>query len=154
MSRQYFGKRKDDGAKIYLTDPSWDCGWYWGFGYLGNIDEHYHLKAFQSKNTSHKKEDGTYFHETIERNINMHDALLEDYELVPNVKENLWSFCELVETAYVLKETAEVLGRGGSHYTANLCKDIVVNKDEVKRINDVVLPAIFKEINKIFKGEN
>ena len=23
-----------DGKHVYLEEPSWDCGWYWGFGYL------------------------------------------------------------------------------------------------------------------------
>jgi len=27
-----------EGEKIYLTAPSWDCGWYWRFGYLGNVN--------------------------------------------------------------------------------------------------------------------
>ena len=34
---------KVDGNTIYLSSPSWDCGWYWGFGYLGNKDCHYHI---------------------------------------------------------------------------------------------------------------
>lgn len=28
------GIRKD-GQKVWLSEPKWDCGWYWGFGYLG-----------------------------------------------------------------------------------------------------------------------
>lgn len=24
----------EDGEKVFLEEPSWDCGWYWGFGYL------------------------------------------------------------------------------------------------------------------------
>ena len=26
------GKR--NGVKIWLVEASWDCGWYWGFGYI------------------------------------------------------------------------------------------------------------------------
>ena len=54
-----------------------------------------------------------------------------------------------MKTFYILKETAEVLGRGGAHYTSNPCKDIIVNNEEVKRINEVVLPSIFAEIEKL-----
>ena len=81
----------------------------------------------------------------------MYDALSGDYDLNPLIAKDLWSFCELVKTAYTLKETAEVLGRGGSHYTTNVCADIVKNEDEVKRINEIVLPAIFDAIGKILK---
>jgi hypothetical protein len=134
LSKVFFGTRRTDGKRIYLSKPSWDCNWYWGFGYLGNSQEHYHLSGYANH-----------------RNINMHDALLSDYELNEKIKENLWSFCELFSTAYKLKEAAEVLGRGGSLYTCNSCKSLIINKEEAKRINEVVLPAIFNEINKIIE---
>ena len=54
-----------------------------------------------------------------------------------------------MQSAYTLKETAETLGRGGSHLTKNPCADIIKNEAEVKRINEIVLPAIFAEIEKI-----
>jgi hypothetical protein len=61
----------------------------------------------------------------------------------------LWKLTELFKTFYTLKETAEVLGRGGSHYTSNPCENVIKNPEEVKRINEVVLPAIFEAIYKI-----
>jgi len=140
--KNFFGIRKDDESRINITSPTWDCGWYWSFGYLGNKNEHYHLSSYS---------DG--------RNISMYDALLADYELNPILLGNadkfgsfprLWEFCELAKTAYTLKETAEVLGRGGSHYCTNPCKDIIINTAEVERINKVVLPAIFAKIDKLF----
>lgn len=131
----FFGTRKSDNKRIYLYNPSWDCNRYWGFGYLGNTKEHYHLRDYQNG-----------------RNINMHSALTTDYTLNKNIEKELWTFCELCETCYVLKKSAEVLGMGGSHYTKNPCEDIIKNEAEVKRINEVVLPAIFEELNKICKG--
>ncbi len=140
--KNFFGIRKADKSRINITSPTWDCGWYWSFGYLGNKNEHYHLSSYS---------DG--------RNISMYDALLADYELNPILLGNadkfgsfsrLLAFCELSKTAYTLKETAEVLGRGGSHYAQNPCKDIIINKAEVERINKIVLPAIFAEIDKLF----
>lgn len=32
-----------DNEKLYLSKPSWDCDWYWGFGYVGNKNLHTHL---------------------------------------------------------------------------------------------------------------
>jgi len=132
----FFGDRKEDGSAIYLSAPSWDCGWYWSFGYLGNSREHYHLSSFANG-----------------RNINMFDALKADYHLCKSLQEDrmLWLFCELAQTAYSLKETAAVLRRGGSHYTDNPCKEIVKNQVEVERLNREVLPAIFAEISKLFQ---
>jgi len=134
-NRVFFGTRKSDNIRIYLSKPSWDCNWYWGFGYLGNKDEHYHLSGYADA-----------------RNINMYDALEQDYDLNPKIKEKLWDFCELVKTAYALKETAEVLGRGGSHYTKNACASVIKNPEEVTRINEVVLPSIFEQLNLIYEG--
>lgn len=39
----YFGTVKKDKDRIALYAPTFDCGWYWGFGYLGNKNCHYHL---------------------------------------------------------------------------------------------------------------
>lgn len=114
----FFGKDVD-GQNIYLTKPSWDCGWYWGFGYLGNSKCHYHLSGYKNG-----------------RNINMHDALLQDYELNPVIKDNLWQFCEQVLTIYALKEMAKVLGRGGSHMITNKHKDFIQDKDYADKINE------------------
>lgn len=151
MSKKfYFGTRKNDNARIYLTAPTWDCGWYWSFGYLGNKNEHYHLESYQKKEHWFELKEGGYKHLTELRNIDMHSALLADYDLNPLLEKQLWKFCELAITAYALKETAEVLGRGGSHYTSNPCESVIKNTEEVKRINEIVLPAIFAEIESIF----
>lgn len=129
------------GKRIYLSAPSWGCGWYWGFGYLGNNNCHYHL-------------DG------IDRTKNLYAALIEHFNegfiFTVNIEESpysnkLWVFCELVKTAYCLKETAEVLRRGGSHFTTNPCCELIKNEEEVKRINEVVLPAIFDKLDALLK---
>lgn len=147
----FFGTRKSDGARIYLTKPTWDCGWYWSFGYLGNRNEHYHLDSYQSKDHFLKLEDGSFKILTEKRNKCMYDCLLEDYDLNPKIKENLWTFCELALTAYSLKEAAEVFNRGGSHMTKNPCCDIIKNHDMVEKINKEMLPAVFEEIEKLFE---
>lgn len=123
-----------DGENIYLSPPSWNCGWYWGFGYLGNNNCHYHL-------------DG------LSKNKNLYDAIKEHFGDTLTIKDDkdIWTFCELIVTFYALKEAAEVLGRGGSHYTTNPIADKIKNIEEVERINKIVLPALFDEIYKILK---
>lgn len=124
---------KTEEGNIYLSPPSWDCGWYWGFGYLGNRNCHYHLSG-------------------IDKDKNMYDALKHHFGESLTIPDcHLWQFCELIKTAYALKETAEVLDRGGSHYTNNPCSEIIKNKEETDRINSIVLPAIFNAINNILK---
>lgn len=118
-----------NGERIYLSPPSWDCGWYWGFGYLGNRNCHYHLSGVDEG-----------------KNINLYDALKQHFQDFQIDDKKLWTFCELVRSAYTLKEAAEVLGRGGSHYTTNPCADTIKSEAETARINEIVLPAIFDAI--------
>lgn len=123
----------NDNQPIYLSPPSWDCGWYWGFGYLGNKNCHYHLSG-------------------LAKEVNYYDGLKNHFGKTLNIRESdIWTFAELVKTAYSLKEMAEVIGRGGSHYTTNPCKDIITNKEEAERINSIVLPQIFEEIYKLLE---
>lgn len=148
-AKTFLGKHNEE--KIYLTAPSWDCGWYWGFGYLGNKNCHYHVDGL--------KKIGTYNFEkkTFEyKFVNLYDGFKEHFGTSFVVKDDndIWTLAELFETFYTLKETAEVLGRGGSHYTNNPAKKIIKNEAEVRRINEVVLPAIFEEIYNIIEKYN
>ena len=129
--RRYLGKRKEDGKRVYIAAPTWDCNWYWSFGYLQATGEHFHLRNYG--------------------NISWRDALERDYIL--NVKlrgDSLWKFYELAKTAYKLKEAAEILGFGCSHVTDNPLAEVIKNKAEVDRINQIVLPQIFDAINELF----
>jgi len=120
------GKARGDENWENLAAPSWDCDWFWGFGYLQNKSIHHHI-------------DG------LDKSKNMFDALQSYYGDTLTIKDekDLWTFCELMATFYALKKTAEVLGRGGSHYTTNPVAGVIENKEEARRINEVVMPAIF-----------
>lgn len=142
ITKVLFGKTKDRGELIWLFSPKWECDWYWSFGQLGNRNCHYHLEGYASV---------CGFGE--HRNVNMFEALKADYVLHPALQqdEDLWLFCELAKTAYSLIQVAQVFGRGGSHYAVNPCAASIKNPEWVKHINEVLLPEIFTEIDKIFE---
>ena len=137
----YFGTVKKDKDRIALYAPTFDCGWYWGFGYLGNKNCHYHLKSYHLDRGF-----GEY------RDISMFDAFKKDYILCDALQNDstLWTFCELVQTAYSLLAVAEIFSRGGSHQCKNPCQELLKNPDMYEHINFVLLPALFKEIDKLF----
>lgn len=151
--RKYFDKTllgTVDGKKIYLTAPSWDCGWYWGFGYLGNCNCHYHVDGLKCIEKWVKGSDGNNY-QTIE-NVNLHEGFIRHFDegsFIVKDDKDIWTLAELFETFYRLKGIAEVYGRGGSHYTTNPCAELIKNEVEVNRINEELLPAIFEEIYKI-----
>lgn len=133
----FLGTRKEDDAKIYMSKPSWDCEWYWAFGYLGNRNEHYHLSSYQTKDLRLKDEQGQYRFFNQLRNMNMYDCLLLDYKL--NFDEKfLWSFCEQAQTIYALKEAYEVMYRGGSNYTTHPLQEIIKNREEALKLAELL----------------
>ncbi len=139
-----------DGENIYLSPPSWDCGWYWGFGYLGNKDCHYHVDGLKKIETyNHEKKVFKY------EFVDLHEGFIRHFGKSFIVRPSqTWEFAELFATFYHLKNTAEVLHTGGAHLTTNPCAYIIKNPDELKRINEIVLPKIFEAIYKILDSNN
>lgn len=136
-----------DGIKYYLESPSWDCGWYWGFGYIEtftnnrnpersrDIQSHSHADNFMSE----------YFIEW-----NGSEPILNKTTFTE--KEG-WELSELFERFYFLRNSAEVWGKGNCHITDS--KVIMDKKPElVKEINDILIPKVTKRILEILSPEN
>ena len=139
---------KVDGKFIYLSPPSWDCDWYWGFGYLGNKDCHYHVDGL-TKIETYDFDKSVWKYEFV----NLYDGFKKHFGDTFIVKDDkdIWTLTELFKSFYTLKEYAEFCHIGGAHYTTNPCKDILKNTAENERINNTVLPQIFEEIYKILR---
>lgn len=139
------GTSTEFDGDVFIVRPTWDCGWYWGFGYLerwnsrkGDIDFHIHIDSQFSEN-----KDG--------RRCNWYDGmkdLLDQGDVFENDRQR-WQFLEIVKTIYNLKMTAEVLGRGGSHYADNPLSDEIYNPMEVRRINEDLIPKLIDEMYKV-----
>ena len=116
-----FGKRKD-GELVYIEAPSWDCDWYWSFGYMEiynrtatDINEHYHFSSmFKEKNGF--------------------DNVHEEFAAIVLNEKELWEFLDLMATAYRLREAAEVYHTGGAHYTSSPIHDSLKNPEFEKKL--------------------
>lgn len=130
---------------VFIVRPTWDCGWYWGFGYLerwdarkGDIDFHTHINVeFSENGESHR----CNWYEGMKHLLDKGDVFVDDHDR--------WKFLEIVKTIYNLKMTAEVFGRGGSHYGNNPLSDEIKNHDEVRRINEDLIPKLIDEMYKV-----
>lgn len=120
------GKLKD-GKNVYLSTPSWDCGWYWGFGYVQSRDFHRHYDSILENNKIHRIGEWSELEECV---------LNEDEQ---------WKLSELMATAYKLKEAARIFGGNGAGFSTPT--DKAIRKDIAEEINKVILPAIFAEID-------
>lgn len=133
------------GDLVWLEAPSWDCGWYWGFGYMEtftskdpararDIQSHQHWSGF----VGFKNEKGDYVHHINESPM-MKSTVLSDKES--------WELSDLMKQFYTLKDTAEIFHSGNAHLTS--CGIDNKNPAGEKEINEVILPRIFARIIEI-----
>lgn len=132
-----------DGVNYWLESPRWECGWYWGFGYIEtytnntrpdkakDVSSHQHASDFSPKWWNDEK------------------AILK--ELVFNDQEG-WELAELFKQFYFLKNAAEIFGRGKCNI-ANTIVDKWNKPGLVKEINEVILPLVMNRIIAILSPE-
>jgi hypothetical protein len=126
---QYLVGEDNEGTKYWLDAPSWDCDWYWGFGYIGTKDSHQHA-------------DGKYGPDYPDSNLFTGKFLVKK-----TFTENEgWKLRELFATFYQLRKQAELVGRGGMHVTTNPLNELLTDKKQAEDINKRLLPAVMKAI--------
>jgi len=148
-----------DGEYVWLEGAKWDCNWYWGFGYIETYtnNKNPHLSRDIS---SHSHWDSSIigkhdYYDSEKSCFRLSSDYVHHLNDSPKMAETTlteaesWKLAELMKTFYTLREAAEMYHMGGAHVTANPCADILKNEAEEKRINEVLLPAIFKEVYKL-----
>lgn len=119
-----------DGERAYIKEPSWDCGWYWCFGYVKTYHAHQHF-------------DGLFLHG---------DWPMNALESTPLSERERWELCELFKEAYILRSMADAIHLGGAHITeVPVMRGLWKGLDPIRDvINKVYLPAVFKSIEEVF----
>lgn len=146
-----------DGINYWLEAPSWDCGWYWGFGYVEtytnnknpsiskDINSHEHIESsFMGKSQKYDSTkgcfiDGEYIH-------NIYDSPRLSSKTF--TKEEGWELSELFNQFYFLKEAAANFGRGKCHIAETKAPKWE-NKELSKEINEKHIPAVTARILEI-----
>lgn len=146
-TKEFHGKTlyllgKDEyGTHYYLESPKWDCGRYWGFGYI---------QGFHSSRVSDRSHSS---HEHADKF--MSEWFTEFNGSKPRLKEMTfsesegWRLSELFKRFYTLKESAELFGRGGAHVQG--VDDWQKREAWTKEINEVLIPKVTSEITSILK---
>ena len=132
----FLGKR--DGHNLWLTTASWDCSWYWGFGYCVTRDSHEHYDSITGRG-----DDGRWHHLLSEAGV-----------ITPLSIHEQWQLSELMKTFYTLKDMAAIYHTGGSHLTENPCKATLKDHKAGEHINNVLMPAIFAAVYKLLSPVN
>lgn len=137
------GKDKE-GIWYWLEEASWDCDWYWGFGYVETYTNNKNPEMSRDIN-SHQHFDGLFL-----KGPKMCKDMFDDFFAETPLNNNeKWKLLELMRTIYTMKEYSEVICRGGSNITNNPAEEVIKNQDEYNRINEIILPKLFEEVYKI-----
>lgn len=157
--------RAGESRPVYVRDFSWDCGWYWGGGYIGNSQFHAHFDgAFLGRPDTRGHCLGSFYDPwtklpdyvpkdkaSIMRNG---AAVWEDLGFFLDSPQytpsEWWRIKDLFKQFYALRDAAEVFQHGG-HCTSQGRTDAEINKAMADQINahigNVIIPEIRKALN-------
>ena len=135
------------GTKYYLQKAKFDCGWYWGGGYVETFTNNRNPEKSRDI-SSHQHFDSLIFN----RKKNGFDNFREIFVNNPFTDKEIWTICELMKTFYIMREYSDCIYRGGAHYTSNPAKDTIKNDNEYKRINEIVIPELWEKLHSILGG--
>jgi hypothetical protein len=142
VKKEIFNERKENlnlfisGESLWLEKHTWDCGWYWGFGYIGNKNLHTHAEIF--------------IEELLWKNAD------EVFEKTKFNNNDFWVFKDLLKQAYSLKKTAEIYIHGGHCLEKEGVTDIIKSEEKAKTINDdleTVLDTMWKFLKDILNED-
>jgi hypothetical protein len=155
------GKDKG-GIKYWLESPSWDCDWYWGFGYVEtykqnwlpskakDINGHRHINGILGPQEKYDFDKKAFV--KAEHVSNLIDSEL--FAATTFTESESWQLTELFKQFYLLKDMAAFCGKDlpGCHVTTS-----PVNHGDLKawesKINKELIPAITAKIIEILSPE-
>ena len=139
---QYLLGKDSDGVCYWLEESKFDCGWYWGIGYVETFTNNKNPGKAKDIN-SHSHFDSMFFKQ---KNKNGYDAFKEFFEETVLTEKETWTLLELMKTLYTLREYSDTIHRGGAHYTNNPLSEKIKNQSEYDRINKELIPAVLQEV--------
>lgn len=136
-----------DGEYFWLREPTWDCDWYWGLGYVETFSNNRHPE--RSKDiTMH-----THLNYLMEdKHLNWFDQFKAMFVYQPFTNDELWKLMEMMKSLYLMREYADFLCRGGCHYTSNPLAEKIKDTDERTRINEQLIPEVWKKVAVLMGG--
>lgn len=171
QNKVYLGKTKSEFGRsepIYLFDFSWDCGWYWGGGYIGNKNMHCHFDGcFLNTPDIRGHSLGSFITPWSEKpkycdnpvvltnGCSIWEPLSTFLDNPKFDEKTWWRVKDLFKQFYRLRDAAEVFRHGGN-CTPNGRTENEVNVEMAKSINLHIQNVVIPEIRKVcgFTGEN
>jgi hypothetical protein len=133
-----------DGEYVWLEKESWDCGWYWGFGYLHTFTNNRQPERSRDL-SSHFHFDSTF----LNGPDCCHDMFKNYFTETVLTDDEMWILCDLMMTYYTLKKSAELFKHGYSYQTQKAKIEKVQSETHYDLVNKVWLPEVFKKIEQL-----
>lgn len=145
-----------EGQNYWLEAPSWDCGWYWGFGYVEtytnnekphlskDINSHEHISGFMGEQQEYNFDKGCFVKGEYVHN------LIDSKRFAATTfnKKGSWELSELFNQFYFLQKAAENF-KNGKCYTSNAAINTWEKPELVKEINEQLIPQVTARILEI-----
>ena len=151
--KKYYYLGVMDGEPAYLQEAEFDCGWYWGIGYV---------ETFTNKRQPERSNDismHTHFDYLMNSQRNQSGGTMNWWDAFKNVfsttllkDSEIWTVLEIMRSLYTARKYSDMLYRGGSYYASNPVAGTIQNIAEYGRINKVVIPALLENLYKILDG--
>ena len=152
IKKHVFGKdiyllgKDKDGTNYWLQEASWDCDWYWGFGYIETYTN--------NKNPERSKDIESHNHfNNLFLKKDIFDSFKNFFEESTLNNDEIWKLLGYMKEFYVMKEYSELL-KWGNHITSkaeNITeqKNKIENINEYNRINKILMSELFEKIYKL-----
>ena len=140
--KNFFLGLNNNGDKMWLVAPSWDCGWYWGLGYIRTYQQNWRPSKARDILCS------THFDYVFPSS----DVFIDEFNDTPFTRNEKWKIYEYMKELYTLRHYADMMNRGGAHITEGsktLKEEQKNNIKEYNRINDILIPNVWKELEAI-----
>lgn len=139
------GKDKD-GINYWLEEPSWDCGWYYGFGFVETYEDN------KSPNKAKDIDSHRHFDSMFLNGPKCsRDMFKEFFVETPLSDDEIWELVDYMKTFYTLKSVAELFKHGYSWQTSKAKIDQLQSDEQNDLVNKTWLPEVFKRIKTLFE---
>lgn len=149
--KYYFIGINKHGRKMYYVKSTFDCGWYWGIGYIVEFTNNRYPEM--SKDYQTWTHWDSLFDEKAKQKLYFVDAFKAIFPDNPFTNNEQWQLLEIMQSLYTSRKYSDMLHSGGSHITSNLCKDVIEDNEEYTRINEKVIPALLEKLYSILEGD-
>lgn len=140
--KNFFLGLNKDGDKMWLVAPSWDCGWYWGIGYIHIYQQNWMPSKARDISCS------THFDSAFPS----YNSFIDEFNNTPFTENEKWKIYEYMKELYILRKYSDMMHNGEAHITTGsktLKEEQKNNIKEYNRINNILIPNVWKELEAI-----